>query len=45
MSGTTETEPWTEDVARWAAEKMHKLIPVAQPLIDQFYEKRDETDT
>jgi hypothetical protein len=37
-------EPWTEDVARWAAETMHKLVPIAQPLIDHFYEKRDETD-
>jgi hypothetical protein len=38
-------EPWTQDVAQWAAEKMHQLIPVAQSLIDQFYDKRDKTDT
>jgi hypothetical protein len=33
-------EPWTEDVAQWAAEKMHRLIPVGQSLIDRFYEER-----
>jgi hypothetical protein len=35
-------EPWSEEIARWAADRMNRLIPVAQPLIDQFYEDRDK---
>lgn len=32
-------EPWSEDLARWASEKMYELIEVAQPLLDEFYAK------
>jgi hypothetical protein len=30
-------EPWSEDVARWAAEKMHTLMEKVQPLLDDFF--------
>lgn len=35
-------EPWSEDIVHWAADKMHKLIQVAQPLIEEFYSKQDK---
>src|SRR5262249_35185976 len=36
FSGRSQ-EPRTEDIARWAAEKMHKVILVAQTLIDELF--------
>jgi hypothetical protein len=30
-------EPWNEEIAKWAAEKMDKLIKAAEPLINDYY--------
>lgn len=32
-------EPWSEDIASWASEKMDKLIQASQPLLEEFYAK------
>jgi hypothetical protein len=34
-------EPWTDEIAHWAAQKMDTLVQLVQPLIDQFF-KEDE---
>ena len=30
-------EPWGEDVAFWAADRMYKLMDAAQPLLEHFW--------